>query len=189
MKANYYGKDYEWDEEAIAENHNIRNKRFCFKHDWINASLRFEITTPKTSTNESGCYYISLECWGHETPFPVSGWGFGYGGIRFCKNCKDIDCIHLWEPEEPKDESWKNCLHEWHCHGLTGYQCCKCGADYSWMCGCGGSMYVCSNHYDEHLKMVKNGGGIVNFLKTRAFAPRLPHIRTCKICRRRVKIF
>lgn len=87
-----------YDEKAEALSVNIAKRRLCLKHDWVNASLHWskqvEIKTEGEKSSGS-CYHISIESLARENF--NSEWGIGYGGIRFCKNCKQIDCIHLWE--------------------------------------------------------------------------------------------
>lgn len=81
-----------FDEEAKAILHNIADRRLCVgrfgrlvPHTWINGSLRFE---------KRGIY-LNLQSPGEENYHPE--WGKGYGGIRYCERCKEIDCIHLWD--------------------------------------------------------------------------------------------
>ena len=75
------------DEKSVAESHNILDKKFCLKHDWINASLRWE-------KNGYSVDIESLKDWSGKK------WGTGYGAIRFCRKCKKIDCIHYWDIEK-----------------------------------------------------------------------------------------
>jgi len=74
-----------YDEKCEAVLHNIVSIEHCWKHKFINGSLRFE---------KAG-YFIGLES--EAKPNFNPEWGTGYGGIRYCKTCKLIDCIHLWE--------------------------------------------------------------------------------------------
>ena len=80
-----------WDEKAEAVSHDIANVKLDWRvpwllhrHTFINGSLRFERDN----------YLICLEAPKTELR---PAWGGGYGGIRYCINCKLIDCIHLWE--------------------------------------------------------------------------------------------
>lgn len=75
-----------FDEKAEALLMNIRDRRLCVKHNWVNASLCWE------KDNRS----ISLE---NTSPQFPPAWGGGYGGIRYCRKCKEIDCIHYWDEE------------------------------------------------------------------------------------------
>jgi hypothetical protein len=45
-----------------------------------------------------------------------------------------------------------SCEHEWAHWFNNRWACTKCGAQYQWMCGCGGSMYVCEEHHAEFLQ-------------------------------------
>ena len=72
-----------YDEESKSVIQSINNRKFCFSHKWINASLRWDKNN----------YSISIEN-------EQKKWGFGYGGIRYCEKCKKIDCIHLWDEEK-----------------------------------------------------------------------------------------
>ena len=89
-----------YDEEAVALTTNIAARRThpFTPHEWINASLHFERNS----------YNLSIE---NRTPPKGFGpaWGTAYGGIRYCKKCKQIDCIHLWGEEtsyEVKQGEW-----------------------------------------------------------------------------------
>lgn len=48
-----------------------------------------------------------------------------------------------------KDDS---CEHEWLHPAFGRWVCAKCGAEFNWFCGCGGSGYVCQKHYDEFIE-------------------------------------
>jgi hypothetical protein len=82
-------KNY-YDEKSEAVIMNINSRKLCFKHNFINASLRWE---SKHDEKDSYCS-INLESEARENFNPE--WGRGYGGIRYCKNCKLIDCIHVF---------------------------------------------------------------------------------------------
>jgi len=89
-----------YDERAEAVTMQINRKCFCIKHEFINASLRWEkqILDTRDHEKESGrLYSVSLES--PERPNFNYEWGTGYGGIRFCKRCKFIDCIHCFKGE------------------------------------------------------------------------------------------
>lgn len=77
-----------YDERAEAVIHNLYGAPSCLlrPHHFINASLLWE---PPHKTNES-YYSIGIE---------GENWGKGYGGIRYCKHCKLINCIHVWISE------------------------------------------------------------------------------------------
>jgi len=68
----------------------INDRRVCTKHNFINASLKWEKPISKERI-----VLINFEAELKEGFHPE--WGSGYGGIRYCKNCKIIDCIHLWK--------------------------------------------------------------------------------------------
>ncbi len=80
-----------YDEKAKAELHNINKRKYCFGHEFINASLHW--TSGKL--DDRGYYDITIEE-RHDDPHFGNAWGIGYGGIRFCLKCKKIDCIHIW---------------------------------------------------------------------------------------------
>ena len=190
MKIELYGKIYEWDEKSVAETHNISNRKVCLvHHNFINANLHWSKKVP------SGEYHISLQNNGEDERFG-SPWGRGYGGIRFCKNCKYIDCIHIWEDEKEKDESWKICNHSWHGGLARSYNnngaewiCNKCGAVYRFMYGHGGSLYVCDPCYKASIeRMTQQGGTLEKYLSEYCCSPRLPFIKTCVICKRKIRI-
>jgi len=70
-----------YDEEAKAELHDISNRKRCWRHEFINASLKWE-----SRKLDNGSYYL----------IDIKNKG-GYGEIRFCRHCKLIDCIHDWD--------------------------------------------------------------------------------------------
>ena len=175
MITTIYGKTYEWDEESAATLYNITDVKYCLFHNFVNASLHFGKTT------EEGEYSISLQA--DRKPNFNPEWGTGYGGIRFCTRCKKIDCIHLWEDQPQPDEAWKTCDHEWLHPNKTQWKCRRCGAQFNWMCGCGGSMYVCDKHYQESYE------SLLIDRDSRCWGPSVPNIKTCRICQRRIKTF
>lgn len=76
-----------FDERAEAVIMNISHRQPCVgMHRWINASLSWS----------KGNRAIALEA--GEGPY-TAAWGGGYGGIRYCRRCKRIDCIHWWDSE------------------------------------------------------------------------------------------
>lgn len=82
-----------YDEKTEAVIMNISDRKRCWKlHDFINASLCWE-----KKISEKKHFSIWIESPKTEL---LSGWGQGCGGIRYCRKCKLIDCIHLWE--EPR---------------------------------------------------------------------------------------
>mgnify|MGYP001575274607 CR=1 FL=1 len=83
-----------YDEKAEAVLYSINNRVMCFNHAWVNASLHWE------STKKTDGSYFCIDFQSEKSRFNSPEWGFGYGGIRFCKKCKFISCIHLWEKEE-----------------------------------------------------------------------------------------
>ena len=185
MKELLYGDEYEWDERAVAEIHNIAKREFCFVHNWINASLCFSKGNVSVSIQER-----------HDDEYFGKQWGTGYGGIRFCKNCKEIDCIHFWEEEIEKNKSWKSCEHNW-VGGLTRstdnngaeWVCSKCGATYRFMCGHGGSLYVCGPCYKLVTdNMINECGSLDRYLSEHCSAPWIPVIRKCVHCGYRIRI-
>jgi len=77
-----------FDEKAENQIYNLYRARpwSCLlrPHTFVNASLMWE---PPHKGDDS-YYSISLE---------GEYWGKGYGGIRFCRRCKKINCIHIWD--------------------------------------------------------------------------------------------
>ena len=167
-----WGVEYCWDEKAVHETHNVRHSgHFCVRHDWINASLHFQ----KNRVDVPGFWYLPLEENSH------TGWGNWYGGIRFCRKCKAIDCIHQWEDAPPISEIWKSCDHNWMHPARHRFECSKCGAQFNWMCGCGGSSYVCDSHYYDQIDKIRS------LLNDHCIGPSVPIIQKCKICGRKIK--
>ena len=96
------------------------------------------------------------------------------GGTAVCTKCAknrsdEIEKRNtLWYTplNSKKDPS---CKHEWvHPHHGRWY-CPKCGATYNWMCGCGGSAYVCQTHYDEFIKENTESELLEKFLADKAW--------------------
>jgi hypothetical protein len=81
-----------YDEEAEAIVRRIDERKFCFKHKFVNASLAW---ASKTYPN-CPYFFIDIENRADQPGFCFP-WGVGYGGIRYCKRCKLIDCIHVWD--------------------------------------------------------------------------------------------
>lgn len=79
-----------YDEKSEAVVMYMNDKKFCLKHDFINASLIWNKKTINDRMVE-----IPLESEEKKGFYPA--WGNGYGGIRYCKKCKKIDCIHIWD--------------------------------------------------------------------------------------------
>jgi len=67
-----------FDEESAAITRNIRDKKFCIKHKLVNASLYWADTPNR---------HVSVE---------GKDWG---SIIRYCVNCKWLDCLHHWGEE------------------------------------------------------------------------------------------
>lgn len=79
--------DSYYDERAKALIMNINTRGLCvLRHKWINASLYW---SKKLEPGIEAHVDIS-------SPKDVlqREWGKGYGGIRYCRRCKKIDCIH-----------------------------------------------------------------------------------------------
>ena len=79
-----------YDEKAEAVVMDINHRKVCIRHAFINGSLRWD----GKKDQEGSFASVSFE-----SPGTVihQEWGQGYGGIRYCKRCKFIDCIHFWE--------------------------------------------------------------------------------------------
>lgn len=77
---------YDEKSEALTMNIAVMKSHLFAPHDWVNASLHFERAN----------FHVSIE---NSRPPEGFGpaWGGGYGGIRYCRLCKLIDCVHLWD--------------------------------------------------------------------------------------------
>lgn len=73
-----------------------------------------------------------------------------------------------WNPN-PKGPKDPNCQHEIQHLSPAMYSCRKCGAAYRYMCGCGGSMYVCSYHYNEIRDRIEKAGGLEKWFAENAW--------------------
>ncbi len=75
-------------------------------------------------------------------------------GILVCKRCEksrkdEIDRRNAVFHTPSGSKKDPTCAHSWkHPHEGRWY-CSKCFATYNWMCGCGGSGFVCGPHYQE----------------------------------------
>jgi len=72
-----------YDDKAEDLTADISDRKHCLRHQFINASLHWGLWAKG---------FVPLEA--ENRPRFHRAWGSGYGGIRFCKNCKQIDCIH-----------------------------------------------------------------------------------------------
>lgn len=77
-----------YDEKAEAVIYNISDRQACWwrRHAFVNASPQWE------AIRYTDHALVSV-------PLEGLGAGGGYGGIRFCRRCKLIDCIHRWSSE------------------------------------------------------------------------------------------
>ena len=73
-----------YDEETEARIYNILNRKFCLKHQMVNASLQW--------IKNGYCVDVITE----KATKDSTKWGFN-GEYRFCKRCKKIDCIHYMD--------------------------------------------------------------------------------------------
>lgn len=84
-------------------------------------------------------------------------WEVPGGGKPICKKCAKSRMEEINEHNEqlkgnPNKKKDTKCKHEWVHPSLNVWHCTKCGAHLSWLCGCGGSEYVCQKHYDKLIK-------------------------------------
>jgi hypothetical protein len=73
-----------FDERAESASMHINDRRNCFRHKFINASLRWD----NRKDGQDGFFSFDL--------FDEKG----YGNIRFCERCKMIDCVHKFDEEK-----------------------------------------------------------------------------------------
>jgi hypothetical protein len=83
-KYKYVTNKNHYDEKAEAITCNINQRKFCLTHDFVNASLHWQ--------DKSDRYSLQMEAPARDG-FNYE-WGMGYGGIRYCRTCKLLDCIH-----------------------------------------------------------------------------------------------
>lgn len=88
-----------YDERSEAITKNIRDRRFCWHHKFVNANLHWA-KPPRPDEKHCG-WYVDLSSPGE--PNFNTEWGKGYGAIRYCIRCKHIDCIHLWDISQSKN--------------------------------------------------------------------------------------
>jgi len=89
-----------------------------------------------------------------------------------------------YTPDEEKipiqsADFWKTCDHHWigglkrsNNHNGAEWRCSRCGAQYRFMCGHGGSLYVCDPCYKSVTdKMTKEAGTLKKYLDLHCFSP------------------
>lgn len=88
-----------------------------------------------------------------------------HGGAAYvCKRCaktrmEDIIANNeLYSGSKTKKKD-PNCQHQWVSPYRGRFYCPKCGAQFNMMCGCGGSMYYCEEHYAGFMKHVSEEYG------------------------------
>jgi hypothetical protein len=98
---------------------------------------------------------------GKGDPFTLSNrnvsWARHGGGTFVCRKCaktrleeiKEHNAIYYSPVGHKKDP---NCKHIWAKPHPGRYYCPKCTAEYNWVCGCGGSAYVCEEHNRHFLE-------------------------------------
>jgi len=98
-------------------------------------------------------------------------WAQHGGGISVCVRCvknrkSEIDRhneIYWGNSSKKKDP---NCPHVWH-HPFPGrWFCAGCGAGYRWMCGHGGSEFVCDPCYGD---FIVRAGNLNQFLAEKSW--------------------
>lgn len=97
-------------------------------------------------------------------------WERDGGGTAVCTKCAEErneeiavhNEIYVGNPKKKKDP---NCDHSW-THPYHGrFYCIRCGATYNFLCGCGGSSYVCSKHHAEFIESaIKEEGTLEKYL-------------------------
>ncbi len=90
---------------------------------------------------------------------PASGWM----ACRRCAGLRQDDIARMnavWDtPQGVKKDP--DCEHAWaHPHSARWY-CTKCQAHYDVTCGCGGSSYICPDHYDGLVAMATGKHGSI----------------------------
>jgi len=99
-----------WAEKAEARTYDINTRSLCLKHDFTNASLHWGKIVSEDREGKIAEWHMALA---------GEKWGGGYGGIRFCKRCRHIDCIHSWE------DTWTFRLYH-HKYFYTEYHVSRC---------------------------------------------------------------
>jgi hypothetical protein len=82
--------DGRYDEICLPELHDINSRRWCWKHEWITASLCAVF---------GGKREYSADLCGHNWQNPEKMKSMQQP-IRFCRHCKAIGCVHLFGPSE-----------------------------------------------------------------------------------------
>ena len=103
---------------------------------------------------EWSCPLCDRSGWWVRTAKDLS-WAIHGGGISVCRRCEktrkdEIDAHNaLFYGSKKKDP---DCDHDWLEPYRGRFVCSKCGGSWNWMCGCGGSMYVCDQHYKQFME-------------------------------------
>ena len=130
------------------------------------------IRCPLCNKEESFWRDVTFWNWGRENTI---SWATHGGGRAICYKClknrmpeiKRHNSLYYRSNDEKKDP---NCEHKW-VHPYPARWCCtKCTAEYNWMCGCGGSQYVCETHYESFKKhMIEKYDSIEQYLCEKAW--------------------
>ena len=98
-------------------------------------------------------------------------WSIPGGGQAVCKKCKKHRMKEIDKHNEPYHRNAGdkkkdlNCKHQWMHPAFNMWFCSKCNAVYRFMCGCGGSEYVCGAHHLSHQEMmIKEEGSSEKYL-------------------------
>ena len=119
----------------------------AFKYFW---SYRQAKKFFDKKTNES--YSVSLIDWFTKAPEGWENKRMSSGGT--------VPVLHRFPPAGKKKNP--DCVHKWDHPYMAKWFCRKCFAEYNWMCGHGGSAYICNPCYDA---FIKENSPVEEFLK------------------------
>jgi len=100
------------------------------------------------------CPVCKRDGWWVRTAKDLS-WAIHGGGISVCRRCEktrkdEIDKHNAMFYGSKKADP--DCDHNWTEPYRGRFFCDKCETSWNWMCGCGGSMYVCDQHYKQFME-------------------------------------
>ena len=108
-----------YDEKSDAVTAHINNRKKCWGHKFVNASLYWEQKTKEMH----GRTHVSFE--NRLTTEMGNEWGTGHAPIRYCMTCKYISCIHFFE--EKDEQEYRIPIHSYLYDQIFIEKCRVCG--------------------------------------------------------------
>lgn len=110
-----------YDEEILAQIHDINHRRWCWGHRWITASLEARWGSYRDGGHFSPLRKYSVRLCAHDWQHPERMQSLQQP-IRFCRNCKRISCVHCLGD----CVTYKVQLGEFYCRAYAIAPCLSC---------------------------------------------------------------